>query len=417
MIATYQYMANRGWVFMITDSKDEIFAATDALKNQLFVFCVLAVIVLAVVTFAVINRMTKPMKYIENSISALKDYNISDNKEIQRFTTRNDELGSISDATESLVKSLQGIVSTLRECGNTLEEKAGGLQNTAESLVEGVSDNIATTEELCASMESTNTVVNNVNAEISSINESVGGIIENIQNSTKSSDEMLAGAADMKNQADQAYRNGLETLEQTKEAVEAALERLKNLSKINELASSILNIAGQTNLLSLNASIEAARAGEAGRGFAVVAGEIGNLADTSKNTASAIRALCEEANDSIEVVNGCFDSIIRFMEEDVVTQFRNFADQSGDYSAAVQSIKVQLDDIYQATNSLEQSVRQISDDTAHVSGITEENRSAINVIVEKNEETARIADMIQEQSEQNKTLAGRLDEIIGRFTD
>ena len=39
----------------------------------------------------------------------------------------------------------------------------------------------------------------------------------------------------------------------------------------------ISSIAGQTNLLSLNASIEAARAGEAGRGFAVVADEILSL--------------------------------------------------------------------------------------------------------------------------------------------
>lgn len=416
MLATYYYMANRGWIFMINDSVSEIFASANQLRSRMIVFCIFAVILLAVVSYIIIDILTKPMKSIENSITALSNLDISDKEEMQRHAARNDELGSISGATESLVKSLQGIVATLRECGTTLDEKAVSLQSSAESLVEGVTDNVATTEELCASMESTNNVVSNVNNEIGSINESVGAIMANLQNSTKTSDSMIGGADAMKSQANQAYVNGQETLKQTKTSVEEALERLKSLAKINELASSILDIAGQTNLLSLNASIEAARAGEAGRGFAVVAGEIGALADTSKNTASAIRALCEDANDSIRVVNECFASIIRFIEEDVVTQFRDFADQSSDYSEAVKDIKKQMDDIYQATSALEKSVKQISDNAMNVNSITEENRAAIGVIAEKNEDTARIADTIQEQSEQNKEMAGRLEEIIGRFS-
>ena len=186
--------------------------------------------------------------------------------------------------------------------------------------------------------------------------------------------------------------------------------------KINELASEILSIAGQTNLLSLNASIEAARAGEQGRGFAVVAGEIGTLADTSKATASNIQEICGKANESIAEVGKCFENIMAFIEKDVVEQFKDFANKSTGYSVAVDGIKGQLDQISHAVKSLEDSVSQISENISDVNHITDENRSAIGVTVNKNENTAQIAGDIQGQSEENKQLAQRLEEVIGRFT-
>ena len=104
---------------------------------------------------------------------------------------------------------------------------------------------------------------------------------------------------------------------ENQKAIENAMEELQSLMRIDEMASQILDITSQTNLLSLNASIEAARVGEAGKGFAVVAGEIGNLASNSSKTATDIQAICNETKNNISHVKTCFDQIIFFLQNDV----------------------------------------------------------------------------------------------------
>lgn len=414
-ISTYYYMSDHNWLFMISDDQKELFAAADRLTAILIIFCVAALLILIVISLIIVGQMLKPMKAIEGDLVSLQNFDIADNKEVQKYCSRSDEIGSIARATEVLTHSLQEITSTLKSCCNTLEDKADRLHKSSYELVEDVTNNVATTEELSSALESTNEVVSNVNLEIKNINVIVESILEHISGSVSTSNSVIESAHDMQAKADYAYKNGEDTLIRTKSSVEEAISSLSNLTKINELASQILNIAGQTNLLSLNASIEAARAGEAGRGFAVVAGEIGTLADTSRNTASNIQAICSETNDSIKVVNNCFNAIITFIETEVVDQFKDFAEKSTDYSVSVNKIKEQLDGVDKAVKQLESSVKQISDNIVDVNHITNENRCAIGVIVEKNESTALIADQIQQQSEQNKELAQELDKLIGKF--
>lgn len=406
---------DRGWMFVLSDNTDEVFASTRTLRNMLILFSVGAMVLLCVVSFCIVGYMLKPMGAIKSGIVSLQNFNISDNSELLRYGSRNDELGSISSASLDLIKSLQGIAGSLRECSGSLKSKADNLDSYSQNLIDGAADSIATTEELSASLETTNSIIIEVNGEIESIEGLVSTILKKTRDAAGVSDEVMESARKMKENANGAYQDGQDTMVSKKADIRVAVEKLNSLSQINNLTDEILNISDQTTLLSLNASIEAARAGEAGRGFAVVANEISKLAQMSKDTVASIQEICGEVNNSIGIVEGCFESILALMENVMIAKFKEFADSSAEYNEMVSRIKTGMDDINQVLRHLEESVTQISQNMENVNNITAENSKAIAIIVEKNESTAQVAEGIQTQSAQNQELSGSLGRLVDKF--
>lgn len=89
----------------------------------------------------------------------------------------------------------------------------------------------------------------------------------------------------------------------TRALANLAKESENRVAETDRVLGFIQEIAGQTNLLGLNAAIEAARVGQHGRGFGVVAEEIRKLAANSTDSIAKITAIISGIRSSNAATN------------------------------------------------------------------------------------------------------------------
>ena len=174
---------------------------------------------------------------------------------------------SISDSIDSFTNSLSSVMANIHQVEDTVYEHARTLSNGSQMLAQGATEQAAAVEELSATLD-----------ELSR------SAKQNIQKSAEVRDNAHA-TGDQVNLSSQ----------QMEQLVNAMADISATSEQIENIISTIENIAFQTNILALNASVEASRAGEAGKGFAVVANEVRNLAAKSDQAAKATKELIENS--------------------------------------------------------------------------------------------------------------------------
>ena len=414
--AVYKSLDNRGWLLVVRDNTDEIYSAATASNATLLVICIIAFIAILIFSWLVIRFKTKPLTVAAKAINNLQQLNLTTDDKMIEYSTRQDEIGLISDSLVSLTDTFNGIINTLVECSDSLSGSSENMALTSRELLESIEDSAATTEELSASIINTNESINIMNDEINKLISMIGEIDKSVKAGRDKSTALIETAEQMSSMVDETLDSNAIKINATKAEIKEAIDNLSALEKINEMANQILDITSQTNLLSLNASIEAARAGEAGRGFAVVAGEIGKLADDSSKTVAEIQSICTEANTSIDHVKKCFEEIVRFLEGDVSGKFADFSVIAQNYEVAVGDIQEAIDYIGNTSSEFVTSIKSINEHVTIVSEASSNNEIGVENMVDKNNLTTRTADDITRAAETNKDQAGEIQKIIERFS-
>ena len=416
-VAMYRAIPERNWAVVVSDSKDEIFAKADASRNAFGLICICVYAVIPILCYLAVSLCVKPLKVVEKAVVRLQKLELEAPEELKKYIGAGSEAGQIATAMDSLYETFRKIVSTLRECTATLNDSTDKMNHASHMLIEGMGDNSATTEELAASITTTNSAIEQVVNEILTISELVEKVEEKVKAGDRKSENLLETAQSMREMADTTLTGTGERIEKNRKHVEDAMVNLKSLTRINDMAKQILDIANQTNLLSLNASIEAARAGENGRGFAVVAQEIGTLASNSSATAKEIQDICKDINDNIQNVQGCIDDIMGFMEGDVSDKFKEFANIANEYSTSVVEIRDAIGEIEDTSNGVVNSVMSIREKMDVIHTASSENEIGVGEIINKIEQTNQTAEELESVGKANQENAQAISTIVEKFSE
>nr|WP_053144364.1 methyl-accepting chemotaxis protein [Pseudomonas sp. P97.38] len=357
-----------------------ITAQRDDVLNTLSLLQIPMVILLMLMQLYAIRQLTNRMKILKGNIDALST---GDADLTRRITIRaEDELGAIGHSVNGFIAYLQNMIGEVTQATGAMASSLENLQRTSAHTSEILMRHASETDQ-------TVTAITEMSSTAESVAQNAAETAAFTQRANEHADRSRVVVGEASNSV-------VALIDEVSSATRKVESMQQDAQRITEILGVIGAIAGQTNLLALNAAIEAARAGEQGRGFAVVADEVRALAARTQASTSEInemltrltqgvsssvqamentQASCQSAADATSRVNSGLDEMAGSVSQinSLSTQIATAAEQQSAVTEEINRSMVQIrhmvEELVESGLASENNTRQLLDANSRVNAI------------------------------------------------
>ena len=409
-----------GWAVATGNYVDDMNAKIDGMKvrieeefsKMLTIYGILAAILLALaLVLSALGgmRITRGIKLVEGNLrqAAVGDMSFTVSHSLLQ---RADEIGEMARSLENVRQSLASMLGSVVHTGEALNKSSEKFSEKFEYISESIQNTNQAIEDLAKGATNQANETEIVNDKIKEL----GGVIEvekngvnQLEGTVSAMTKHTAGASESIQELERITKLTIETIEIVSEQTNRNNDSAASINKAVEI---IKGLAGQTNLLSLNASIEAARAGDAGRGFAVVAEEIRNLSEESSGNAKEIESIVKELIGNVESSVSKMEEVTRNVQKQQIClketreAFRSLSNEVTQVEGVTREIGEQTEILNSLKQIVTDSVNSLASVVEENAASTEETSASMMLLSqtlgECREDTAGLVELSHRQNEE-----------------
>ena len=402
---------------------DEVNNASTALNGQftlsdranIIIFAIL--IATGIIIILAILKIVRPLQSANGQLSKIiSDIDSSKGDLTSRININShDEVGELVDGINLFIEKLQEIMKRIRSHSENILVSSKEIAYKINESGNNTNEVSATMDEIAAAMQEISATVEELSSGSENIFESIIHLTDKINDGNVLTKDIQSRSLNYKTEIENEKTNAVAIINEIKNTLEQSIENSKEAAQIQSLTENILQIASQTNLLSLNASIEAAHAGEAGKGFSVVAAQISELAESSRTIAKNIQEISTLVTESVTGLSSNSKKLLEFVNNDVLTDYDKFVAISDNYYNDAVNVNNILEEFTNGTSALKTTMSEMNHGINDISTTIEESANGTNDISSRIRNIASSVEAIKSQTAENQSIGNELKKNVEVF--